>query len=118
MGDRLWVAVIVERFDGDHIPFDGKGAQQQLGKAAGLLGFRIGPAPLGHVAGHAGQRLSGGIHDLVDSGRWSKKPGQVAYGELDSVQNVGQWRKLAQLRQAPERLHPADHIVEWLPVRR
>ena len=55
-------------------------------------------------------------HHLVHARRRGKQPGQVADGELDAVEDLGERHQLAQLGEPAERLHSADHGVERLAV--
>ncbi len=71
---------------------------------------------LGDVPRDAGQGARGGRHDLVDAGRRRVQAREVAHGQLDAVEDLGQRHQLAQLREAAERLHAADDGVERLPV--
>jgi hypothetical protein len=73
---------------------------------------------LGDVAGEPGERGGAGGHHFVDARRGREEPGEIAYRELDAVEDLGQRHQIAQLRQAAERLHPADDGVERLPVAR
>ena len=114
--ERLGIAAEIERFDRNDVPLDGKGAEQQLGEPAGLLGVGIGPSALGNVARDPGQRLPGGLHHLVHVRRGREEPGKVSHCQLDTIEDLGQRHQVAQLGQPSKRLHPADDVIEWLPV--
>ncbi len=73
---------------------------------------------LGDVPRDAGQCARGRRHDLVDAGRGGVQAREVAHRQLDTVQDLGKRHQLAELREAPQRLHPADDGVERLPVAR
>ena len=114
--ERRRVVVEVECLDRHDVPLDREGAEQELGEAPAFVRLRIGPAVLGDVAGDAGERDDAGGHHLVHAGRGREEPGEVADGELDAVENLGKRDQLAELGQAAERLHAADHGIERLPV--
>ncbi len=82
----------------------------------GFLGIGIGASLVGHVPGDASKRGGPGGHDLFDPRRRREQAGQVADGELDRVEHLGQGRELPELGQSPERLHAPDDRVERLTV--
>ena len=60
--------------------------------------------------------MRAGRHHLVHAGRRREQPGEVAHGQLDAVEDLGQRGQLAQLGEPAERLHPADDGVERLAI--
>jgi hypothetical protein len=111
LGGGLGIATEIERFDGNDVSLHRECPEQHLGEPARLLCVGVGPPVLGHVACDAGQGLAGAFHDLIDIRRRGKEPGKVTHSQLDTIQNLGQRRQVAQLGQAPERLHPSDDVV-------
>ncbi len=115
-GHRLGIAGDEQGFDRHDVPLDGEGAQQELGEPARLLGLGLGPPLLGDIARDPGERQRRGRHDLVHARRRREQAGEVAHGQLDAVEDLGQRHELAQLGQSAERLHAPDHGVERLAV--
>jgi hypothetical protein len=116
LGQRLRVARKVERLDRHHVALYRKGAKQELGEAARLLGIGVGLAALGNIARDACQGLTGTVHDAINLGWWCEQTRKVANGELDPIQNVRQRSQITELREPSQRLHSANDVVERLPL--
>ena len=115
-GERGGVVGVEQRFDRDHVALDGERAEQELGEPPRLVGLGLGAPVLGDVPRDARQGARGGRHDLVDAWRRRVQAREVAHGQLDAVEDLGQRHQLAQLGEPAQRLHAADDGVERLPV--